>query len=326
MDKLKHIAVFTSGGDSPGMNACIRAVVRASIYHKVKVTGIRRGYEGMIDGNFVPLESSSVSNIIQRGGTILKTARSERFMTEEGMNKAYHELVREGIEGLIAIGGDGTFKGAKEFAEKFGMKVIGIPGTIDNDLYGTDYTIGYDTALNTVVQAVDKIRDTADSHDRLFFVEVMGRDSGMIAIQAGIGAGAEAILVPEKETHIDQVIRLLEKGWNRKKSSSIIIVAEGDDAGGAFEVAEKVKEKFKNYDTRVTVLGHIQRGGSPTCADRVMASRLGVAAVEALLKGKSMEMAGFIHNEIHFTPFEKAIKYSGKIKPNLLKLAEILSL
>lgn len=308
------------------MNACIRAVVRSGIYHGMEVTGIMKGYEGMIEGDFVEMKSNSVSNIIQRGGTILKTARSERFKTQEGMQSAAGKLKNAGIEGVIAIGGDGTFRGANDFSDVYDIPFIGIPGTIDNDLYGTDLTIGYDTAINTVMQAVDKIRDTADSHDRLFFIEVMGRDAGLIALRSGIGVGAEAILIPETETHIDKLIDTLEKGWSRKKSSSIIIVAEGDDVGGAFAVANKVKEKFNYYDTRVTVLGHIQRGGSPTCMDRVLASRLGVAAVEALMAGKSNVVAGVIKNEISYTPFRKAVKYNKHVNENLLRIAEILSL
>lgn len=323
---MKKIAVFTSGGDAPGMNACVRAVVRTAVYSQVEVIGIIRGYEGMINGDFLPMQSSSVSNIIQRGGTILKSARSKNFMTKEGRAKAAENLKKEGVEGIVAIGGDGTFTGAKIFYEEHGIPTIGAPGTIDNDLYGTDYTIGYDTAVNTVVDAVDKIRDTADAHDRLFFVEVMGRDAGFIALRSGIGVGAEAVLVPETETYVDRLIDKLQKGWERQKSSSIIIVAEGDDAGGAYEVAEKVKAKFKHYETKVTVLGHVQRGGSPTASDRVMASQMGNAAVLALIEGRKNEMVGIVNRQVVFTPFEKAIKHNQQINQELLKLADVLSI
>ncbi|MEX2379923.1 MAG: 6-phosphofructokinase [Vicingaceae bacterium] len=323
---MKKIAVFTSGGDAPGMNACVRAVVRTAMYSQVDVVGIIRGYEGMINGDFLPMQSSSVSNIIQRGGTILKSARSKNFMTKEGRAKAAENLKKEGVEGIVAIGGDGTFTGAKIFYEEHGIPTIGAPGTIDNDLYGTDYTIGYDTAVNTVVEAVDKIRDTADAHDRLFFVEVMGRDAGFIALRSGIGVGAEAILVPETETYVDRLIEKLQKGWERQKSSSIIIVAEGDDAGGAYKVAEKVKAKFSHYETKVTVLGHVQRGGSPTAADRVMASQMGNAAVIALIEGRKNEMVGIVNRQVVFTPFEKAIKHNQQINQELLKLADVLSI
>tara|TARA_R110002049_G_scaffold58910_3_gene159754 strand:- start:1335 stop:2306 length:972 start_codon:yes stop_codon:yes gene_type:complete len=323
---MKKIAVFTSGGDSPGMNAAVRAVVRAAIYHGVEVVGIERAYDGMIAGAIRPLNSADVSGIIQRGGTILKSARSAEFRTAEGRKKAFNQLKKSGIEGLVAIGGDGTFTGAKIFEGEFGIPSIGVPGTIDNDLFGTDNTIGYDTALNTVVEAVDKIRDTASSHDRLFFVEVMGRDAGFIALRSGIGVGAEAILVPETPTYIDALIQKLEKGRDQNKSSAIIIVAEGDDAGNAAEVAKKVKDRFDYYDTKVTVLGHIQRGGSPSAADRVLASRLGVAAVEALLDGKTNQMVGVVNNKIAYTDYGKAIKHHSKLNENLLYLAEILSI
>ena len=323
---MKKIAVFTSGGDSPGMNACIRSVVRSAKYYNMETVGIVRGYDGMINGDFKNFEAGDVSNIIQKGGTILKTARSKGFMTYEGRKQAFENLKKEGIEGVVAIGGDGTFKGACVFAEEFDMPFVGIPGTIDNDLVGTDNTLGYDTALNTVIWAVDKLRDTADSHDRLFIVEVMGKDAGFIALRSGISVGAEAILVPETTTYIDKLLDILEKGWKRKKSSSIIIVAEGDDSGGAYEIAKQVKEKFPVYDTRVTILGHIQRGGSPSAVDRVLGSRMGLAAVEALRDGKRNEMVGIVNNKIHFTPFEKAIKHHDTLNAELLKLAEILSL
>ncbi|MBA3899212.1 MAG: 6-phosphofructokinase [Bacteroidetes bacterium] len=323
---MKKIAVFTSGGDSPGMNAGIRAVVRTGIYHGLDVYGIIRGYEGMINGDIIKLESSSVGNIIQRGGTILKSARSPRFMTYEGRKQAFEKLHEFGIEGLVAIGGDGTFTGAAIFNDEFGVKVMGMPGTIDNDLRGTDFTIGYDTAINTVVEAVDKLRDTADSHDRLFIVEVMGRDAGFIALRSGIGVGAEAVLVPETPTYIEKLIEVLDRGWQRKKSSSIVIVAEGDQSGGALEVAARVKERFSNFDVRVSILGHLQRGGSPSCMDRLLASRTGVGAVEALIEGRSNEMVGIVNKKIHYTPFSEAIKHTKKLNPELLKMVEILSI
>ncbi len=307
------------------MNACIRAVVRSGIYNKLEVTGIMHGYEGMMDGKFIPMNSESVSGIIQRGGTILKTARSKRFMTAEGMKQAFQNLKKENIDGVVAIGGDGTFRGAVEFNKNYDLPFIGIPGTIDNDLAGTDFTLGFDTAINTVVDAVDKIRDTASSHDRLFFVEVMGRDAGSIALLSGISVGAEAILIPETKTYIENLITTLEKGWQRNKTSMIVIVAEGDEAGGAYKIAEIVKEKLIGIDTRVTVLGHIQRGGKPTCNDRVLASRLGVAAVEALISGRREEMIGIVNNEISFIPFVNAVK-QHVINQNLLRIAEILSL
>jgi 6-phosphofructokinase 1 len=325
MQKIKKIAVFTSGGDAPGMNACIRAVVRAGHFYKLEVAGIVKGYSGMISGDFREMGSNSVSNIIHRGGTILKTARCSEFMTIEGRQKAFDQLKKNNVDAVVAIGGDGTFRGANEFSETYDIPFIGIPGTIDNDLFGTDFTIGYDTAINTVVQAVDKIRDTAESHDRLFFIEVMGRDAGFIALRSGIGVGAEAILIPETRTHIDQLISLLEKGWKRKKTSSIVIVAEGDDAGGAFAIAEKVKEKFTQYDTRVTVLGHIQRGGSPSCMDRLLAGKLGVGAVEGLLQGKKNVMVGQIHKDIVYTPFDQSIKHVTEVNKEFLRIAEILS-
>lgn len=326
MAKIGTIGVFTSGGDSPGMNACIRAVVRAGIFHGLKVYGIRRGYEGMIDGDIVELNSSSVSNIIQHGGTILKSARSQRFRTPEGMEQAYQNLKKFGIEGLVAIGGDGTYRGAREFGPKYGIPIIGAPGTIDNDLFGTDYTIGYDTALNTAVQAIDKIRDTADSHNRLFFVEVMGRDAGFIALRSGIAGGAEAVLVPETHTDLEHIIDLLQKGWNRKKTSFIIVVAEGDDAGGAMAVAEKVKARLPQFDTRVSILGHIQRGGSPSCLDRVLASELGVGAVRGLIEGRDQVAVGRLHRDVVYIPFEQAVKHHLEINKNLLDLVEILSI
>ncbi len=322
---MKKIGVFTSGGDSPGMNACIRAVVRTGLYYDLQVCGIMQGYEGLIDGDIIEMGTRSVSNIIGRGGTILKTARSARFMTEEGMEQAYQKTKAAGIEGLIAIGGDGTFRGALAFSNKYDIPVIGIPGTIDNDLLGSDFTIGFDTAVNTVIEAVDKIRDTAESHNRLFIVEVMGRDAGLIALRSGIGIGAEAILIPESKTDLEHLYTRLE-GGRASKSSKIIIVAEGDDAGGAFAVGKLVKDKFPKYDVRVTVLGHIQRGGNPTCNDRVLASRLGYKAVQAIIEGKRNVMVGIIGKDVAYTPFENAAKHLDEINSDLLKMVEILSL
>ena len=308
---IKNIGVFTSGGDSPGMNAAIRAVVRTALYYDLNVTGILRGYDGMISGEFKQMDRKSVANIIQRGGTLLKTARSEQFRTKEGRAKAYEQLVNNGIDAIVAIGGDGTFTGANIFHGEFSIPVVGLPGTIDNDLMGTDFTIGYDTAINTVIDAVDKIRDTAESHDRLFIVEVMGRDSGLIALRSGIGSGAEAILIPETKTDINALIHRLEIS-RKDKSSKIIIVAEGDDVGGAFEIAKIVKDKFPGIDTRVSILGHIQRGGSPTARDRILSTRLGLSAVERLLEGGKNECVGMINNTIHFTSFKEAVE---KYKP-----------
>ncbi|HAE68134.1 MULTISPECIES: 6-phosphofructokinase [Sphingobacterium] len=324
MSNIKKIAVLTSGGDAPGMNAGIRAVVRAGIYNNLEVFGVRRGYDGLVNGEIIPMDAKSVANIIQRGGTILKTARSEAFKTIEGRKQAYENLRSHGIDAMVVIGGDGTFTGASKFIEEFDFPIIGLPGTIDNDLAGTDFTIGYDTAINTVIQAVDKIRDTAESHDRLFVIEVMGRDSGLIAVRSGISTGAEAVLVPEFEVDYDAIMKRLDKS-RKNKSSRIIIVAEGDKEGGMV-VSEKIKENFPHYDVRLSILGHIQRGGSPTCMDRVLASRLGVAAVEALLQGRRGEMAGLICSEVRFTPFKSAIKHNVKMNEDLLRIIEILSL
>lgn len=327
MNKIKNIGVLTSGGDAPGMNAAIRAVVRAAIYYDLQVTGILRGYEGLTHGDFISMERKSVANIIQRGGTILKTARSDSFRTTEGRAKAYDQLKQHGIDGLIVIGGDGTFTGANLFANEYNFPIVGLPGTIDNDLQGTDFTIGYDTAINTVVNAVDKIRDTAESHDRLFIVEVMGRDSGLIALRSGIGVGAEAILIPEANMGVEGLVNRLEIG-RKDKASKIIIVAEGDEVGGAFNVGEVLKERFPHYDIRVSVLGHIQRGGKPSCMDRVLASRFGVAAVEGLMNGQSGVMVGQVNRELVFTPFAQAIKHidAQEVSPAWLRLVEILSL
>lgn len=322
---MKKIAVFTSGGDAPGMNAAIRAVVRSGLYNDLEVYGIIRGLEGMMDGDFITMQAESVSNIIQRGGTILKTSRSPRFLTPDGMKAAANQLKNLSIDGIIALGGDGTFRAAEDFHQYCMIPCMGVPCTIDNDLAGTDYTIGFDTAINTVVEAVDKIRDTADAHNRLFFVEVMGNDSGQIALMSSIGVGAEAVLIPESITDTDNLIQVLDKGWNRKKTSCIIIVAEGDEEGGAAKIAEKIKNHFNHYDTRITVLGHIQRGGNPSCMDKVLATRLGVAALEALLAGRSQEMVGIINNQIAYTPFKNAVKEHPPIDPSLLKLTTILS-
>lgn len=324
--EIKRIAVFTSGGDAPGMNAAIRAVVRTASYADMHVYGVSRGYEGMVDGNLKRLERRDVANIIHRGGTILKTARSERFRTKEGRKQAFESLTAFDIDACIAIGGDGTLTGAKVFSEEFDVPFIGIPGTIDNDLAGTDFTIGFDTALNTAVEAVDKIRDTADSHNRLFFVEVMGRHSGFIALNTAIGGGAGSVLVPEIDMPIEKLVDILKKGAKRKKLFSVIIVAEGNKWGGASQVAEKVKESFDFYDTKVTIIGHLQRGGSPTCLDRVLASRLGFAAVEALFEGKENVMVGIINNQVSYTPFEEAIKDVKPLNPDLVRMAEILAL
>ena len=323
---LKKIGVLTTGGDCPGLNAAIRAVTRTGIYHDMQIVGVMNGFDGLIDAKFIDLNSHSVSNILQRGGTILKTARSERFKESSYREKAIENIQVEGIEAMIVLGGDGSFRGIEKFTSEFNFPIIGIPKTIDNDIYGTDFSIGFDTALNTVVQAVDKIRDTADSHNRLFFIEVMGRDAGMIAVYSGIAGGAEAILIPEKKTKVEQIVGILERGWHRKKSSMIVIVAEGDDAGGAYDIAAEVKKRFSEYDTRVSVLGHMQRGGSPSCADRVLASRFGVAAVEALVNGMKNEMVGIINNEIVFTPLSTVVKNKKQFPTELMRIAEILSL
>jgi 6-phosphofructokinase 1 len=322
---MKKIAVLTSGGDAPGMNACIRAVVRTALYHNMEVVGFIRGYEGMIDADYIPMQAKSVANIIQRGGTILKTSRSERFITLEGRKQAAANLQKIGVEGIVVIGGDGSFRGALALKQVTAIPIVGCPGTIDNDLWGTDFTIGYDTAVNTVIEAVDKIRDTAESHDRLFLVEVMGRDAGLIALRSGISVGAEAILIPEKKTDVEDLIKRLENG-RKDKASKIIIVSEHDDAGGAFAVAEKIKKQLPYYDTRVTVLGHLQRGGNPTCIDRVNASRIGYAAVEALIAGKEGVMVGIVNKEITYTPFEKSAKHLEELDPALMKMVDILSM
>lgn len=325
MESIQHVGVFTSGGDSPGMNAAIRAVVRSCVFNNVRVSGIYGGFEGLINNEINELGSRSVSNIIQRGGTVLRSARSAQFLTEEGRKQAKENLVEHGIDGLIGIGGDGTFAGLRQFNLEHAIPVIGVTGTIDNDLYGTDITIGYDTALNTVVEAIDRIRDTASSHDRLFFIEVMGKDAGAIALNAGLAAGAEYSMIPEREQGITEVIQKLKAGEGTK-SSSIVIVAEGDEEGGAYEVARKVKERYNHYDTRVTVLGHTQRGGSPTAVDRIFASSSGIAAVDALLAGKSGYMVGSKNGSIQLTPLEKAIGLKRDVDSDLLRAIAILSI
>jgi 6-phosphofructokinase 1 len=322
---MKKIAVFTSGGDSPGMNACVRAAVRTAYYNKVEIMGIMRGYAGMIENDIVPLASRSVSNIIQRGGTILKTARSKEFMTPEGRQKAYNNLKAHGIEGLVCIGGNGSFTGAKLFYEEFGIPCIGAPGTIDNDLYGADFTIGFDTAINTALDAIDKIRDTADSHDRIFFIEVMGRHAGFIALAAGIAGGAEGILVPETANDWQKMVDMFVGINKSKKAFSIVVVAEGEEHGGALQIVEQIKQLDPAFDARVTILGHIQRGGTPTAYDRVLASRLGNAAVEALLRGESNKMAGLINNCVTLTSFDDAINKTKQLNPDLLRLVDIFN-
>jgi 6-phosphofructokinase 1 len=328
MPDISKIAVLTSGGDAPGMNSCIRAVVLTAIYNNLQVTGIRQGYQGMIANDMYDMQTRSVSNILSLGGTILKTARCMEFHTDEGMETAYQNLKKNGIEGLVVIGGDGTFTGALRFSKKFpDIAVIGVPGTIDNDLYGSTYTLGFDTATNTVIEAIDKIRDTADAHDRLFFIEVMGRDSGAIALRAGISCGAEAILLPEKETAIDDLITNLKGGQYDKKSSSIVIVAEGDKNGGVYDLAQAVKKEVKNYDIKVTILGHLQRGGSPSAFDRILGSRLGFAAVNALIAGQSQQMVGLQANTIVLTSLEEALnQHKFQLEEDLLKMAEVLSI
>ncbi|QAR31046.1 6-phosphofructokinase [Ornithobacterium rhinotracheale] len=323
--KISTIGVITSGGDAPGMNAALRAVVRAAFYHGINVKGVRLGYEGLITNDVVSLGPRSVSNIINRGGTILKTARSAEFRTVEGRKKAFENTQKNGIDALVVIGGDGSFTGAKLFQEEHGIPVIGVPGTIDNDIFGTDYTIGYDTALNTAVDAIDKIRDTAQSHNRVFFVEVMGRDAGFIALNSGIAAGAQDILIPEKKDEIDAMFRSLERGEETGKLSSIIVVAEGEELGNIYDLAKFTKIKYPTYDIRVTVLGHIQRGGTPSCADRVLASRLGIAAVEGLLEGKSNVMAGIRSNKVVYTPIEEAIQKHNEIDHELIRVSQILA-
>lgn len=327
MGQIKKIAVLTSGGDAPGMNAAIRAVVRGAIANKLEVMGVLQGYEGLITNEIFDMDSQSVSNIIQQGGTILKSARCEEFNRPEGRKVAYDNLRNHGVDALVVIGGDGTLAGAHEFGTEADFPVVGIPGTIDNDLYGTDYTIGFDTALNTVIEAVDKIRDTASAHSRLFFVEVMGRDAGFLALRAGIASGAEAVLVPEVETDYEKLDVFLKSGYKKKKSSSIVLVAEGKKfGGGAIKVAKKVSKEHPDYDVRVTILGHVQRGGSPSAFDRVSASQMGVSAIYALLAGEKDIMVGMVDSKIVHIPLEKALKNKKSINSRLIGLNEILSI
>lgn len=325
MKKVNNIAVLTSGGDAPGMNAAIRAVVRTGIYNHLNVYGVMYGYKGMLTGEIFPMESKSVANIIQRGGTVLKTARCKEFYEADGRKRAYENLKKFGIDGLVVIGGDGSFKGAQKFSQEFDIPCIGLPGTIDKDIAGSDFTIGFDTAVNTAVEAIDKIRDTADAHDRLFIIEVMGRDAGYIALHSGIATGAEHILMPERKTDIDDVINELTANERRQKMVNLIVVAEGDEFGGADEVARHVKERMPQLDTRVCILGHIQRGGSPTCIDRLIASRMGYAAVTALLEGTHNVMIGIVNNKIQYTPLDKAVKAKQKIDPEWFKIVKILA-
>lgn len=322
--ELKCIGVLTSGGDAPGMNAAVRAVTRAAIYNGIKVKAIYRGYKGLITGEIKEFQTQDVSNIIQQGGTILKSARCSEFKTKEGRALAYETIQREGIDALIVIGGDGTFTGARAFAQEFNMPIIGIPGTIDNDLWGTDSTIGYDTALNTIMECIDKIRDTATSHERLFFVEVMGRDAGFLALNSAIASGSEAAIIPEKETSVAQLDELISNGFRKSKNSSIVIVAEG--GGGAQAMADRIHQQYPEYDIRVSILGHLQRGGSPTAYDRILASRMGVAAIEALMDEQRSIMIGIVNDEIVHVPFSKAIKDDKQVNLEKVNVLQILSI
>ncbi len=323
---MKRIALLTSGGDAPGMNAAIRAVVRTAIYNGVEVFGIYRGYDGLINKDMKKLSKSDVANIIHRGGTILKTARSEAFRTTEGRSQAYQSLTSESIEGLIVIGGNGTYTGALKLSEEHGVKVVGIPGTIDNDIYGTDYSIGFDTAINTAIDAVDKIRDTADSHSRLFFIEVMGRHSGYIALHTGIGSGASAVFLPEKENSVLEYIDTLYKGARRSKLFNLVIVAEGNTFGSAHEIAKLVGDKYEKLDIKTTIIGHLQRGGSPTASDRVLSSQLGYHAVEGILAGQSKVAVGIVNKEVTYTELVKAITLKKAPDDSMIQMSEILAL
>ncbi|MBV4359352.1 6-phosphofructokinase [Pinibacter aurantiacus] len=323
--KVTRIGVLTSGGDAPGMNAAVRAVVRTGIYHGLEVFAVMRGYQGMIENDIVKMESRSVANIIQRGGTILKTARSKEFFTPEGRKKAYENLKSHGIDGLIVIGGDGSFNGALKFSQEFDIPCIGLPGTIDKDIAGSDFTIGFDTAVNTAISAIDKIRDTADAHDRLFIIEVMGRDAGYIALHSGVATGAEHVLIPEHKTDIDEVINSLQEKEKRKKLMNLIVVAEGDEFGGGEQVTKYIKEKLPNADIKITVLGHIQRGGSPTCADRILASRMGYHAVLCLMEGRNNVMVGIVNDQMHYTPLVKAVKAKQQIDEDWFDMIKILA-
>ena len=326
MKEIQSIGILTSGGDSPGMNAAIRAVTRAGIFEGWKVYGIYRGFEGLINGEIKEFTSESVSNVIQRGGTILKTARSDDFRTPEGRTKAFEMLHRHHIDALIVIGGNGSLSGAEELAREHDVTVIGLPGTIDNDLYGTDSTIGYDTALNTIVDCVDKIRDTANSHERIFFVEVMGRDAGFLAQNSAIASGAEAAIIPEDRTDIDQLAQFIGRGIRKSKNSSIVLVSESKKDGGAMHYAERVRKEYPEYDVRVTILGHLQRGGRPSAYDRILASRLGVAAVEALKEGQRNIMVGIKNDEIVYVPISKAVKIDKPLDPELINVLTVLSI
>ena len=326
MSQIKCVGILTSGGDAPGMNAAIRAVTRAAIYGGLRVKGIYRGYRGLITDEVVEFKTQNVSNIINRGGTILKTARCKEFTTPEGRQLAYDNLKRQEIDALVVIGGDGSLTGARIFANEFNIPIIGLPGTIDNDLYGTDSTIGYDTALNTIMECVDKIRDTATSHERLFFIEVMGRDAGFLALNGAIAAGAEAAIIPEMSTEVDQLAELIEHGFRKSKNSSIVLVAESPVTGGAMGLAERVKNEYPGYDVRVSILGHLQRGGSPTACDRILASRMGAAAIDALLEDQRNVMIGIRNDEIVYVPFSKAIKNDKPIKRELIETLRRLSI
>ena len=326
MEANKCVGILTSGGDAPGMNAAIRAVTRAAIYNGFEVKGIMRGYRGLITDEIIPFQTQNVSNIIQQGGTILKTARCEEFRTPEGRKTAYDNIVKHGITSLVVIGGDGSLTGARIFAEEYNFPIVGLPGTIDNDLYGTDTTRGYDTALNTIMQSVDKIRDTATSHERLFFIEVMGREAGFLALNGAIASGAEAAIIPEIAMEVDQLAQLLENGFRKSKNSSIVLVAESELTGGAMGLAERVKNEYPQYDVRVTILGHIQRGGSPTASDRIMASRMGEAAINALLDDQRNVMIGIQNDELVYIPFSRAIKCQKPINRQLLTTLRVLSI
>ena len=326
MGIIKCVGILTSGGDAPGMNAAIRAVTRSAIYNGLQVKGIYRGYKGLVTGEIQEFKTQNVSNIIQQGDTILKTARCKEFTTPEGRALAYENMRKEEIDALIVIGGDGSLTGARIFAQEYDIPCIGLPGTIDNDLYGTDTTIGYDTALNTILDAVDKIRDTATSHERLFFVEVMGRDAGFLALNGAIASGAEAAIIPEFSTEVDQLAEFIKNGFRKSKSSSIVLVAESEITGGAMALAERVKNEYPQYDVRVSILGHLQRGGRPTAHDRIIASRMGAASIDALLEGQRNVMIGIKHDEIVYVPFNKAIKNDKPIKKELVNVLNSLSI
>ncbi len=326
--EIKTIGILTSGGDAPGMNAAIRALTRSARYHDLNVIGIMRGYQGLIEKEFVKFTSSSVSNTIQRGGTILKTARCQAFLEAEGRKKAYDNMVEAGIDAIFVIGGNGSLTGAQLFAAEYDIPIIGLPGTIDNDLYGTDSTIGYDSALNTIVECVDKIRDTANSHDRIFFIEVMGRDAGFLAQNSAIASGAEAAIIPEDNTDVDQLAAFIERGKRKSKNSAIVLVSEAqkNGVGGAFYYADRIKKEYPQFDARVTILGHLQRGGTPTAYDRILASRMGYAAIEALLEGQRNIMVGIKNDEIVYVPISRAVKMDKPINKELISVLNVLSM